>query len=116
MCLYCFGHSFDCLLPTVQKTSKRQCAQPQDQPLDKTPTNKDAMLARLVEMGFGVKESLEALQSTNNNLESACAMLAQQSVDYGRNKAAQLVPSLSQHLLTPPHSPAQSKHKTPPVK
>ena len=74
------------------------------------------MVARLVEMGFGVKESLDALQSTNNNLESACAMLAQQSVDYGRNKAEQLVPSLSQHLLTPPHSPAQSKHKTPPVK
>ena len=95
-------NSLDCLFPTVQKTSKHQHApQPQDQSLDKTPTNKDSMLARLVEMGFGAKESLDALQSTNNNLESACAMLAQRSADYG-SKAA-------------PRSPALSKHKTPPT-
>ena len=59
------------------------------------------MLARLVEMGFGAKESSDALQSTNNNLESACAMLAQRSVDYGSK--------------TPPRSSAPSKHKTPPT-
>lgn len=94
-------NSLDCLFPTVQKTSKHHHAsQPPDQSLDKTPTNKDSMLARLVEMGFGAKESLDALQSTNNNLESACAMLAQRSADYG-SKAA-------------PRSPAPSKHKTPP--
>lgn len=106
---------FFILLLLVQKTSKPQHApQPQDQSLSTTPTNKDTMLARMLEMGFGAEESLEALESTNNDLENACAMLAQQSVDYGSKK---LAPSLSLDTKhsppTPPYSPAPARVEIP---
>lgn len=72
------------------------------------------MLARMLEMGFGAEESLEALESTNNDLENACAMLAQQSVDYGSKK---LAPSLSLDTKhsppTPSYSPAPARVEVP---
>ena len=44
---------------------------------------KDNILSRLLEMGFGYEESLEALQATDYDLTNASSMLAQKSVDYG---------------------------------
>ena len=39
------------------------------------------LATRMIEMGFSLEASLEALKSANNNLEKACTMLAQQSTD-----------------------------------
>ena len=46
-----------------------------------TITPDDSKLAKLIEMGFSVSASQDALKSTNNDMEKACAMLVQQSMD-----------------------------------
>ena len=42
---------------------------------------KDRMLAQMIEMGFPHDQSLQALSSTGYDLNSACSLLAQPSID-----------------------------------
>ena len=43
--------------------------------------DRDILATQMIEMGFSLEASLEALKSASNNLEKACTMLAQQSTD-----------------------------------
>ena len=57
------------------------CTVHNSSPIEQKPpvsTEEEANLERLMEMGFGLEASLDALRATGNDLEKACGLLVKQ--------------------------------------